>query len=153
MCCSPGSSCATRAVRTIATYYAKVAKAEAIGDRAVRFDLAGSNDRELPLILGLMPVLPKHAVNRETFEETSFAPLIGSGPYIVGEVDPGKSVTLEAQSATIGAATCRSIAASGISTRSASTITATPMRYHEAFKRGLFDFRTESDPGHWQTAL
>ena len=39
------------------TYYAKVAKAEVVGDRAVRFDLAGSNDRELPLILGLMPVL------------------------------------------------------------------------------------------------
>ena len=39
------------------TYYAKVTKAEAIGERAVRFDLAGSDDRELPLILGLMPVL------------------------------------------------------------------------------------------------
>src|SRR5256885_1200024 len=47
-------------------YYAKVAKAEMVGDRAVRFDLAGSNDRELPLILGLMPVLPKHAVNPHT---------------------------------------------------------------------------------------
>jgi hypothetical protein len=44
-------------------YYAKVAKAEAIGDRAVRFDLADSDDRELPLILGLMPVLARHAGN------------------------------------------------------------------------------------------
>ncbi len=52
---------------------------------------------------------------------------------------------------TIGGATFRSIAASGISTRSASTITATPIRYHEAFKRGLFDVRTENDPGRWQT--
>src|SRR5690349_555637 len=39
------------------TYYVKVAKAEALDDRTVRFDLSGSNDRELPLILGLMPVL------------------------------------------------------------------------------------------------
>ncbi len=53
-------------------YYSKVAKAEALGDRIVRFDLTGSEDRELPLILGLMPVLPKHAVNPDTFEDLSF---------------------------------------------------------------------------------
>src|SRR5262245_53472829 len=77
------------------TYYAKVAKAAAIGERAVRFDLAGSDDRELPLILGLMPVLAKHAVNPETFEETSFQAPLGSGPYVVGGVDRGQWVTLQ----------------------------------------------------------
>src|SRR5262249_54268898 len=50
------------------SYYAKVAKAEAIGERTVRFDLSGSDDRELPLILGLMPVLAKHAAAPDTFE-------------------------------------------------------------------------------------
>src|SRR5213082_764873 len=75
------------------TYYSKVVKAEALGERMVRFDLAG-DDRELPLILGLMPVLAKHAINPETFEETSMTPPLGSGPYLVGRVDPGKSVTL-----------------------------------------------------------
>src|SRR6185312_7870064 len=45
------------------TYYSKVAKTEALGERAVRFDLSGSDDRELPLILALMPVLAKHAIN------------------------------------------------------------------------------------------
>ena len=49
-----------------------MAKAEAVGERAVRFDLSGSDDRELPLILGLMPVLAKHAIKPEAFEETSF---------------------------------------------------------------------------------
>src|SRR5262249_51176286 len=72
-------------------YYAKVAKAEAVGEQAVRFDLSGSNDRELPLILGLMPVLAKHAVKPDTFEETSFQAPLGTGPYVVGAVDPGKS--------------------------------------------------------------
>ncbi|MFX6277430.1 ABC transporter substrate-binding protein, partial [Acinetobacter baumannii] len=52
-------------------YYAKVAKAEAPDPLTVRFDLAGANDRELPLILGLMPVLPRHAVDAATFEETT----------------------------------------------------------------------------------
>jgi len=77
------------------TYYAKVAKAEALGEQAVRFDLSGSDDRELALILGLMPVLAKHAVKPETFEETSFQAPLGTGPYLVGEVDPGKSITLK----------------------------------------------------------
>src|SRR5689334_17566516 len=44
-------------------YYSKVANAQVVGRNAVRFDLTGSNDRELPLILGLMPVLAKHAIN------------------------------------------------------------------------------------------
>ena len=70
-------------------YYSKVRRAELVGERAVRFDLAGSDDREMPLILGLMPVLPKHAVNADSFEETSFTQLIGSGPYVVAKVDPG----------------------------------------------------------------
>src|SRR5207244_6475153 len=78
------------------TYYAKVAKAEAVGEHAVRFDLSGSDDRELALILGLMPVLAKHAVKPETFEETSFQRRLGPGPYIVAKVDPGKGSSLNA---------------------------------------------------------
>src|SRR5499426_621856 len=49
-------------------YYSKVVNAQVVGTNGVRFDLTGSNDRELPLILGLMPVLPKHAINVDTFE-------------------------------------------------------------------------------------
>ena len=84
------------------TYYAKVAKAEAVDGRTVRFDLSGSDDRELPLILGLMPVLPRHAINPETFEETTLAPPVGSGPYTVASVDPGKKRHAEAQSELLG---------------------------------------------------
>jgi peptide/nickel transport system substrate-binding protein len=49
------------------TYYMKVTAAQALGARTVRFDLAGNVDRELPLILGLMPVLPRHAVDPDRF--------------------------------------------------------------------------------------
>src|SRR6185312_2440302 len=80
------------------TYYVKVTKAEALDERTVRFDLSTAHDRELPLILGLMPVLPKHAVDPATFEETSLRPLIGSGPYVISRVDPGRSVTLKRDS-------------------------------------------------------
>jgi len=133
------------------SYYAKVVKADAIDERTVRFDLAGSDDRELPLILGLMPVLAKHAIKLETFEETSFQPLLGSGPYLVGEVDPGKSVTFKRNPTYWG----RDLPIN----RGFWNFDEIRFDYYresnahlEAFKRGLYDARVETDPTRWQTA-
>jgi len=75
------------------TYYSKVAKAERLSDHAVRFAFDADGDREIPLILGLMPVLPRHAIDPETFEATSLEAPVGSGPYRVAKVDPGRSIT------------------------------------------------------------
>ena len=131
-------------------YYGKVAKGEAVGEHAVRFDFTDANDRELPLILGLMPVLPKHAVNADTFEDGSFAPPIGSGPYTVSKVDPGRSLTLTrnpdywARDLAINRGFWNFDEVRFDYYRDANS-------YHEAFKRGLFDVRSETDPGHWLT--
>ncbi len=76
-------------------YYAKVAHAEAVDERTVRFDLAGADDRELPLILGLMPVLAQHATDVAKFENTTLAKPVGSGPYTVTDIDIGKSISLK----------------------------------------------------------
>jgi peptide/nickel transport system substrate-binding protein len=73
--------------------YAKVSAAGKIGERGVKFTFDGSGDREMPLIMGLMPVLPRHALNAETFEKTSFDKPVASGPYVVEKVDPGASIT------------------------------------------------------------
>jgi peptide/nickel transport system substrate-binding protein len=75
------------------TYYAKVAKTERLSDHAVRFTFDAAGDREVPLIIGLMPVLPKHAINPDTFENTSLQFSPGSGPYRVGKIDAGRSIT------------------------------------------------------------
>ncbi len=133
------------------TYYAKVVKAEIIGERTVRFDLSGSDDRELPLILGLMPVLAKHAVMLDTFEETSFQAPLGSGPYLVTDVDPGKSVTFKRNPNYWG----RNLPIN----RGLWNFDEVRYDYYreanshlEAFKRGLYDVRTEHDPTRWQTS-
>lgn len=75
------------------SYYSKVASAEKVGERGVKFSFAGGSDREMPLIMGLMPVLPKHALTPDSFEKTSFEKPVASGPYIVESVDPGASIT------------------------------------------------------------
>jgi peptide/nickel transport system substrate-binding protein len=129
-------------------YYSKVAKAEALDQRTVRFDFGGQADRELPLILGLMPILPQHAVNPETFEETSMAPPLGSGPYRVTDVKPGAAVTLTRNPDYWG----RDLPVNrGLWNfdeirldfyREANT-------HFEAFKRSLYDFRVENEPLRW----
>jgi peptide/nickel transport system substrate-binding protein len=132
------------------TYYAKVVKAEALDDRTVRFDLGGGRNRELPLILGLMPILARHATDPATFEETTFKPPVGSGPYVVAAVDPGKSVTLRRNPAYWG----RDLAVN----RGFWNFDEIRLDYYrdsnahfEAFKKGLYDMRAENDPGRWET--
>jgi peptide/nickel transport system substrate-binding protein len=131
-------------------YYSKVAKAESLDARTVRFDLRGSDDRELPLILGLMPVLPKHAIDVATFEDTSLAKPIGSGPYVVADVDLGKSITLKRDPNYWG----RALAIN----RGLWNFDELRFDYYrdanaffEGFKSGLYDVHSETDPSRWQT--
>ncbi|MBP1881929.1 peptide/nickel transport system substrate-binding protein [Ensifer mexicanus] len=70
----------------------KVSKMEKVGDRSVRFTFNEDVDREFPLLLALSPVLPKHAINVETFDKTTLEPPLGSGPYRVAEVKTGERI-------------------------------------------------------------
>lgn len=132
-------------------YYEKVRKAERVGERGVRFDLAGADDRELPLILGLMPVVAKHATDTATFEQTSFTAPLGSGPYTVSAVQPGVSVTFKRDPNYWGRDLPINRGLWNFDTirfdyyRDGNT-------HFEAFKKGLYDVRAETDPGRWQTA-
>ena len=77
------------------SYYSKVSKAERLSDHDVRFTFDAGGDREIPLILGLMPVLPRHLIDPETFEATTLEAPVGSGPYKMAKIDPGRSITYE----------------------------------------------------------
>jgi peptide/nickel transport system substrate-binding protein len=129
-------------------YYSKVVKAEAPEPRTVRFDLEGANDRELPLILGLMPVLPKHAVDVATFEETSMSPPIGSGPYRVSAVKPGASVTLTRNPNYWGHDLPVNRGLWNFDEIRFDFYREANGQF-EAFKRGLYDFRVETEPLRW----
>jgi peptide/nickel transport system substrate-binding protein len=133
------------------TYYVKVKAAAALTPRTVRFDFDSDTGREMPLILGLMPVLPRHATDPGRFEETTLTPLIGSGPYVVAEVDAGRSLTLRRNMAYWG----RDLAVN----RGQWNFDTVRLDFYrdtnsqiEAFKKGLFDVYEERDPGRWETA-
>lgn len=74
-------------------YYGKVAAMEKVGERTVRLTFTEEGDREMPLIMGLMPILPKHVYGGQDFTRTGLTPMIGSGPYTIGKVEPGASIT------------------------------------------------------------
>ncbi|MBH2035539.1 MAG: ABC transporter substrate-binding protein [Pseudomonadales bacterium] len=76
-------------------YYADVAKATAEDAKRVRFDFKRSNNRELPLILGQLPVLPKHWWNNREFNKGNLEIPLGSGPYKVADVAAGRSIRYE----------------------------------------------------------
>jgi peptide/nickel transport system substrate-binding protein len=130
------------------TYYKKVTKAEALSEHSVRFVLGSGADREMPLILGLMPVLPKHGIPAERFEETTLAPIVGSGPYRIASVDPGRSITYARDTNYWG----RDLPVN----RGRFNFDEIRFDYYregstlfEAFKTGAIDLRNEDDPALW----
>ncbi len=133
------------------SYYKKVTAAEKTGPRSVKFTFQHDGDREMPLIMGLMPVLPQHKFNEANFEETTLEPLIGSGPYVVAEVKPGTSILYRRNPDYWGKDLPINRGLYNFET----------IRYDyyrdsnsmfEAFKKGLYHITIESDPSRWATA-
>lgn len=128
----------------------RVTRATAPSPRRVEFELGDGSNRELPLVIGAMPIFAKHATNAETFGETSFKPALGSGPYAVEEVRPGESLVLRRR---------KDFWAEG-HPLARGLYNADEIRYDfyrdsnalfEAFKAGLYDVRLEGDPTRWMT--
>ncbi|WP_316202329.1 MULTISPECIES: extracellular solute-binding protein [unclassified Bradyrhizobium] len=129
-------------------YYGKVARVDVLDPLTIRFDFGGAEDRELPLILGLMPILAKHATDLASFEDTTMTAPLGSGPYRVTAVQPGSSVTLTRNPDYWG----RDLPVN----RGLWNFDEVRLDYYresngqfEAFKRGLYDFRVETEPLRW----
>ncbi len=76
-------------------YYGNVDEVTKLGEYTVRFHFKLGENRELPLILGQLPVLPKHFWDGKEFDSATLEIPLGSGPYRVKAVDPGRSVVME----------------------------------------------------------
>ena len=74
-------------------YYGDVVSAEKVGERKVKFSFADGVNRELPLIIGELSIISKAYYTTNDFEKTSLEPPLGSGPYRIESVDPGRSIT------------------------------------------------------------
>jgi peptide/nickel transport system substrate-binding protein len=131
-------------------YFNKVEKVERIGERGVRFHMEQAGDRELALILGLMPVLPKHAIDPDKFDQSTLTPIVGSGPYVPVEVKApdhivykrnpdywGKDLPVRRGFNNYDEIRIEFYRDAGV--------------MFEAFKKGLFDVNPEGDPARWNT--
>jgi len=130
--------------------YSKVANVETPDELTVKFVFGPDGDRELPLILALMPILPKHIYETREFEASSLETPVGSGPYIVAEVKPGKSITFKRDPNWWGADLPVN--------RGRYNFDELVYEYYRdngtrnvAFTKGLFDFQQEWDPTNWST--
>jgi peptide/nickel transport system substrate-binding protein len=129
-------------------YFKKISEVVRVTDRKVRFVFADGGDRELPLILGLMPVLPAHLLTNETFDQTTLEPFIGSGPYKMARIDPGRTIVYERDPNYWG----RDLPVN----RGRFNVDELRFDYYrdnnvmfEALKNGELDVRFEDDPALW----
>ena len=85
-----------------ASYYRHVVKTETAGEREIKFTFDSPGNRELPTIVGEMPILPKHwwegkdgQGRKRDVSATTLEKPLGSGPYRIKDFVAGRSVTLE----------------------------------------------------------
>lgn len=133
------------------SYYAEVVKAEAESPTRVKFTFKEAGNRELPLIMGQMAVLPKHYWEKRDFTTTTLEAPVGSGPYKITDVKPGASLTYTLRPDYWGKDLPVNKGRYNFGT----------IRYdwykdfsvmHEAFKAGAFDFKVEYSARDWATA-
>ncbi|MBF8729974.1 ABC transporter substrate-binding protein [Pseudomonas guariconensis] len=78
------------------TQFAEVTQVTIEGPRQVRFDFKQPHGRTLPLDLATLPVLPEHDWQHRDFTNgAGFDRPVGSGPYRIGRIDNGRSITFE----------------------------------------------------------
>lgn len=134
-----------------AFYYQDVKAVDVLSPRRVKFTLASGNNRELPLILGQLAVLPKHYWQERDFAATTLEPPLGSGPYKIGKFEAGRFIEYERIDNYWGEALPVNVGQNNFDIqrydyfRDANVVV-------EAFKGGAFDYRAEFNSKIWATA-
>ncbi len=132
-------------------YYSNVATPERVGPRRVKFTFTGGENRELPLIISELTILPKHYWEGRDFSKTTLEPPLGSGAYRIASFEPNRSITYERVADYWAEDRPTQVGTSNFGT----------VRYdyyrdgtvaQEAFKAGEYDFRSENGSKVWATA-
>jgi microcin C transport system substrate-binding protein len=131
-------------------YYANITEVEMLGPRRVKFHFDGTENRELPLIVGQLEVFSMAWHAEHPFNESSLTPLMGSGPYQVANAEAGRAVTYRRDP--------DYWAADLAVNRGRWNFDALRWDYYrdstvalEAFKAHEFDFRVENSSKDWAT--
>ncbi|KAB7628478.1 ABC transporter substrate-binding protein [Alkalilimnicola sp. S0819] len=132
-------------------YWASVSAVERSGPRSVTFRFEGGQNREMPLIVGSLPVLPRHYWEARDFAQTTLEPPLGSGPYRIESVEPGRRIVYRRVADYWGAELAVN--------RGRHNFDRIRYAYYrdasvalEAFKGGAFDVRLENIAKNWATA-
>ena len=141
----------TKAVPFYRGYYRDVKKAERRGERTVRFTFGKGVNRELPLILGQLVVLPKHYWAERDFTRTTLEPPLGSGPYRVGAFEPGRYVEYRRVEDYWGKDLPVNVGRDNFD-RVRHDYYRDGTVSVEAFKAGEYDFRAENSSKNWAAA-
>ncbi len=132
-------------------YYADILNIEALSDKSVKFSFKPGENRELPLIVGEVSILPQHFWQSRDFAKPGLEVPVGSGPYRIKSFDAGRSLTFELRSDYWGAELPVNKGRHNFGT----------VRYDyyrdstvalEAFKAGEYDFRQENSSKNWATS-
>jgi microcin C transport system substrate-binding protein len=139
-------------------YYRHVTKVEKTGEREITFTFNGTGNRELPQIVGELPVLPKHwwqgtdkNGNKRDVTQTTLEPPLGSGPCKVKEATPGRSIAYEKVADYWGKDLNVNIGANNFALMRFDYYRDSTVAL-EAFKGDQIDFRTENRAKDWATA-
>ena len=131
--------------------YDQVAEFRKVDDHTVRFVFNDTSNRELPLLLGMAPILPKHAIDVQNFDKSTLVPIVGSGPYLIDDVKPGASITLKRNPNYWGKDLPIK---AGLDNYNQIRIDyyKDENSLFESFKKGNVHLLIEGDPSRWQTA-
>nr|WP_328797952.1 extracellular solute-binding protein [Marinobacterium alkalitolerans] len=132
------------------SYYAGIEQVKVISRARVRFEFKNTTNRELPLIVGEVPILPKHYWKDRDFSTPSLEVPVGSGPYTVERIDPGRTIVYQrrddywAQNLPVNRGR-HNFDRRQIDYYRDSTVAL------EAFKAGEYDYRSEHSSKAWAT--
>lgn len=133
------------------SYYGNVAKVEKLGERKVKFTFSPGDNRELPLILGQLPVLSKAHWGKRDFEKTTLEPGLGSGAYKIESFEPGRSITYRRVKDYWAAKLPVKVGTDNFETIRYDYYRDTNVAI-EALKAGQYDLRLENVAKNWATA-